>query len=59
LGSIWVRMEEIDIMRRRNGLERPYHPLQLLGWGYSLLAVGCNVVLVRGVLSTVEQVIPT
>lgn len=52
-------MEEIDIMRRRNGLERPYHPLQLLGWGYSLLAVGCNVVLVRGVLSTVEQVIPT
>jgi len=46
-------------MHRRNGLQRPFHPLQMIGWGYSLLALGFNVVLVRGVLSTVEQVTAT
>lgn len=42
-------------MQRRNGLQPPFHPLQMLGWGYTLAAVGLNAVVVRGVLSIAEQ----
>ena len=49
----------VIVMPRRNGLQRPFHPLQVLAWGFTVWSLAFNCVVVRGVLPLLLRVSPT